>query len=389
VLLQDYRFVLLDAFVRFLANALLAAILSVLVIEAAFRLVLVERVPPEPLQLAILLVSVCVFLVLFAWLRNWVQAWLTKAVFRHGNLAGLPAVIRNCPSFPNEEQYLDWAASRMAAAVKTEQHATIRQGEMIAPEWAEATIPLRLGQGDSRLILLGRRKGGQRYLGEDLVAVAKAANEVAERVEYLRQQEMNRLVSQAELRALQSQINPHFLFNALNTIYGAIPREAAGARRMVVNLADIFRYFLQTDKTFVPLEKEMEIVRAYLEVEQSRLGDRLRVEIQVDDAARDIPIPVLSIQPLVENAIKHGVAQRAEPGYVSIQVAYGKNDLRVVVENSGSGGNAESASTGIGLQNVRRRLEICYGSGAALHLRFQPRHTSVELCIPLAKAAVR
>src|SRR5450755_1989951 len=94
VLLQDYRFILLDAFVRFLTNALLAAILAVVVIEAAFRLVLVERVPPEPLQLAILLVSVCVFLVFFAWLRNCVQSWLTQAVFRHGNLAGLPAAIR-------------------------------------------------------------------------------------------------------------------------------------------------------------------------------------------------------------------------------------------------------------------------------------------------------
>ena len=89
---------------------------------------------------------------------------------------------------------------------------------------------------------------------------------------------MNRLVSQAELRALQSQINPHFLFNALNTLYGTIPREAAGARRMVLNLAEIFRYFLQSDKTFVPLAQEMQIVRAYLEVEQLRLGDRLSVE---------------------------------------------------------------------------------------------------------------
>ena len=83
---------------------------------------------------------------------------------------------------------------------------------------------------------------------------------------------------------------------------------------MVLNLADIFRYFLQSDKVYVPLAQEMQIVRAYLEVEQFRLGDRLKMEIQVDDAALDIPIPVLSIQPLVENAIKHGVAMRTETG---------------------------------------------------------------------------
>ncbi|HEY2014862.1 MAG TPA: histidine kinase, partial [Bryobacteraceae bacterium] len=130
---------------------------------------------------------------------------------------------------------------------------------------------------------------------------------------------MRRLVSQAELRALQSQINPHFLFNALNTLYGTIPREAVGARRMVLNLADMFRYFLQSDKTFVPLSQEMQIVRAYLEVEQYRLGNRLEMEIQVDDAALEVPIPVLSIQPLVENAIKHGLSLRTEPGYILIQ----------------------------------------------------------------------
>jgi two-component system, LytTR family, sensor kinase len=389
VLLQDYRFVLLDAFVRFLTNALLAAVLTVLVIEAAFRLVVTERVAPEPLQLAILLVSVCLFLVLFAWLRSCVQAWLTRAVFRHGDLAGLPAAIRNCPPFPNEEQFLDWAVSRIAGAVKTSEFARIRQSDSPSPEWAEALVPLRLGPGDSHLILLGRRQGGQRYLGEDLDALGRAAAEIADRVESLRQQEMSRLVSQAELRALQSQINPHFLFNALNTLYGTIPREAASARRMVVNLADIFRYFLQTDKTFVPLEKEMEIVRAYLELEQSRLGSRLRVEIEVDDSALGVLIPVLSIQPLVENAIKHGVSQRSEPGYVRIQVSHAGNDLRVTVEDSGSGVNASRSTTGVGLQNVRRRLEICYGSGAGLELEVHPHNTSVVLSIPRVRAATQ
>jgi sensor histidine kinase YesM len=201
----------------------------------------------------------------------------------------------------------------MAAAVKTRDFAAIGQSEadpsaaLHAPvtaaclpeissaaqwNWAEAVVPLRLGQGNSKLILLGRRQGGQRYLGEDLEALAVSAAEISEQMESLRRQEMNRLVSQAELRALQSQMNPHFLFNALNTLYGTIPRESAGARRMVLNLADIFRYFLSTDKTFVPLSEEMQIVRAYLEIEQRRLGDRLSVDIQVEDAALPVVIPV-------------------------------------------------------------------------------------------------
>ena len=390
VLLQDYRFVLLDAFVRFLANALLAAVLTGLVIEAAFRLVLVERVAREPLQEALLLVSVCLFLVFFAWLRNRVQAWLTHAVFRHGDLENLAVLLKDYPASLTEDPYLEWAAGTMAAAVKAARHAIERSqtaGTGEPQSWVEATVPVRLGPGDSRIVLLGRRRGGQRYLGEDLEALRKAAVVIGEHVESLRQQEMNRLVSQAELRALQSQINPHFLFNALNTLYGTIPRESAGARRMVLNLAEIFRYFLQTDKTFVTLDEEMQIVRAYLDVEQLRLGQRLNVDIQVDDAALDLLIPVLSIQPLVENAVKHGVALRTEPGYVRIQVTRAAGEVRIRVENSASGAPVASAGTGVGLQNVRRRLEICYGAGAGVQLVCHADTTAVELWIPLDAAS--
>ena len=385
VLLQDYRFVLLDAFVRFLANALLAALLAALVIEAAFRLVLVERAVLQPLPEAMLLISVCLFLVFFAWLRNRVQALLTRAVFRQGGVRTLQAALRDCPAFDTEEQYLEWAAATMAAAVRADDFALLKQDDAPGgPEWAEAAVPIRLAQGNSRLVLLGRRRGGQRYLGEDLDVLAKAAAEVAGKVELLRQEEMTRLVSQAELRALQSQINPHFLFNALNTLYGTIPREASTARRMVLNLADIFRYFLQSDKTFVTLAEEMQIVRAYLNVEQGRLGDRLIVEIQVDDAALPVAIPVLSLQPLVENAIKHGVAQRTEPGFVRIIARHDGDDLRVTVENSGAP-ERNSAGHGVGLDNVRRRLAICYGTASDLRVDFQMETAVVELRIPSAR----
>jgi LytS/YehU family sensor histidine kinase len=154
---------------------------------------------------------------------------------------------------------------------------------------------------------------------------------------------------------------------------------------MVLNLAEIFRYFLQSNKTFVPLVQEMEIVRAYLEIEQLRLGDRLRIEIHMDQAALDVPIPVLSVQPLVENAIKHGVAQRSEPGYVYIRGELLGEELRILVEDSGSSVVPETTGAGVGLQNLRRRLEICYGPGADLRLVANPEKTTVELCIPLSR----
>jgi LytS/YehU family sensor histidine kinase len=312
--------------------------------------------------------------------------------------------VKDCPAFSSEVQYIDWAAALIAAAVKTKDYDIVAQSELegaadlhapvlanvlpasrLSPKWnwAEVVVPVRRGQGDVQLILLGRRQGGQRYFSEDLDTLGRTALEIAERVENLRRQEMSRLVSQAELRALQSQINPHFLFNALNTLYGTIPREATGARRMVINLAEIFRYFLQSERTFVPLAQEMQIVRAYLEVEQLRLGDRLKVEFHVDQGALDVPVPVLSVQPLVENAIKHGVAQSAEPGYVHVQIERRGDELRIIVENSSHQATVDAAGTGVGLQNVRRRLEICYGPAATLRLAPDLQKTTAEICIPL------
>ena len=187
---------------------------------------------------------------------------------------------------------------------------------------------------------------------------------------------------------MQSQINPHFLFNALNTLYGIIPREAAGARRTVLNLADIFRYFLQSEKTFIPLGEELQIVRAYLEIEALRLGPRLRTEIDVDDAALMLPIPILSIQPLVENAVKHGISAKPEAGWLRLQVRAAVDAVTVIVEDSGGGAQPESSpGTGVGLANVTRRLELCYGAEAAVHFQTGPDGTRVEFRIPRARMA--
>jgi two-component system, LytTR family, sensor kinase len=410
VLLQDYRFVLLDAFIRFLANALLAGLVAGMGLAVAFRLVPVERLSHQPLTASALLIGLCLFLVLFAWMRNRIQGWLTHAIFRSGGVAGLAPRVRNSPPFASPEQYLEWAAETIAAGVRTKEYLVKDASELGVPPdlhlpilaqafagfdssrsqaWPEVLMPIRVGPGNLKVILLGRRQGGQRYLGEDLDALARAAAEVGERVELFQRREMSRLVSQAELRALQSQINPHFLFNALNTLLGTIPREAGEARRMVLNLAEIFRYFLQSEKTFVRLAEEMQIVRAYLHVEQLRLAGRLRVEIGIDEAALEIPIPVLSIQPLVENAIKHGIAPRAEPGYVRIRGELRGEGLRIVVENSSSSAAAETTGTGVGLQNVKRRLEICYGAEADLRLTPDAEKTIAELAIPVGmKAAV-
>lgn len=416
VLLQDYRFVLLDAFVRFLANAFLAAVLTFAVVRVTLHWVAVDPgVTANPLYEALLMVGFCLLLIAFALLRGRAQRWLTKAVFRRPDLGKAVEHLQSgAATFRDESGFLPWAYREVAnfagaGALKEAPElalAPLLPGpDLLFPipaadlpglrhaeefSWVEAVAPLRLSHGNARYLLLGRRRGGRRYLSEDLYALSRLTAVIREQVERFRNSEMRRLVSQAELRALQSQINPHFLFNALNTLYGIIPREAPGARSTVLHLAEIFRYFLQTEKSFIRLSEELEIVKAYLDIERLRLGPRLAVEIDVDPRALDVSIPILSIQPLIENAIKHGVSQKPGPGFVRLRAKARNSVLRIAVEDSGSGvadGNSSREGAGVGLQNVQRRLELCFGPGADLMIDSGATGTKVEFSVPLETAA--
>lgn len=409
ILMQDYRFVLLDAFIRFLANALLAAAITVASVQAAIALKLME--PIDTARGAILVLGVCIILVLFAILRGVVQRWLTEAVFRRPNLETLLQRIRTGSDWRDETEFISWVADQLSAFMKAERALVMPQAscpanlanpELLFPapaselqdlrndpkyRWAEAVVPLRLSIGEVVYLLLGRRRGGRRYLSEDFRALGRLATAVTEQIERHRDTEMQKLMVQTELRALQSQINPHFLFNALNTLYGIIPREASGARRTVLNLADIFRYSLHMPDKLIRLADEMEIVRAYLEIEKLRLGSRLRVEIDVDEMARDAKIPVLSIQPLVENAIKHGVSMSERPGWVRIIAKANGMMISIAVEDSGCGDHAKSTASagsgmGLGLANVSKRLQLCYGSQSSISFQLGPSETTVRFVIP-------
>jgi two-component system, LytTR family, sensor kinase len=414
ILLQDFRFVMLDAFVRFLANVFLAAVVTFVVIRTGLKLLLVEaHSVPNPLYEALWLTALCLVLIGFALLRGSLQQWLTRAVFRRPSLDRALQEIRLRPlPQEGEPEYLFWSVEEMASFMNTELFKLVSDSQfernfgsadILYPAsvagrasfrgdnefgWAEAVVPLRFSQGDVRFALLGRRRGGRRYLSEDLSFLGRLAAGVTDQVERLRAVEMQRLVSQAELQALQSQINPHFLFNALNTLYGIIPRESAGARRTVLNLADIFRYFLQPDKTYIPLEQELKIIHAYLDIERLRLGPRLETRIDVDEAALPVLIPILSIQPLVENAIKHGVSAQAEPGTLSLQVRRSSDHITVSVEDTGPGMREPSSSGSgakVGLANVSRRLELCYGPSTSLKISSSSSGTKVEFIVPLGK----
>jgi len=418
VLLQDDRFVLLDAFIRFLTNALLAATFTFAAIRAASRIAAAHNnVTLSPSREALLALVLFLLLIVFALLRTKVQSWLTRAVFRRPELDGAIQRLRIGPAGSRDEsEYLLRAAGEIGKFMNANEvrlvprnalHATVGIEESLdaipvsdlpglrrAPglEWAQALVPLRLSAGDVQYLLLGRREGGRRYLSEDLKALNRLAATVVEQIGLLRISEMQRLVSQAELRALQSQINPHFLFNALNTLYGIIPKEAPDARSTVMNLAEIFRYFLQTDKALIPLSTEIEIVKAYLEIESLRLGPRLRTDIQIDDGSLPALIPILSVQPLVENAIKHAIAVNPGPGWLRVRAQAEGDFVHITVQDSGSGlpvaGEAvRSAGAGVGLSNVEKRLKLCYGPDCDLSIDSSSSGTTVQFRVPVAKPA--
>jgi len=398
VLMQDYRFVLLDAFLRFLANVFLAAIFT-LGVAQAWRFGWLSRTS-TPFHQALLLAGACLLLILFAMLRGWIQRLLTRLVFRRSDQEPLLHHLKS--PIDDEARYLADAATELglfmganASIVADEKLCGLdlrrptlvgqlsRERALLEDQGIEVIVPIRFASGDARHVLLGRRSGGRRYLSEDLIALGRAASLIVEQVENFRDSEMRRLVSQAELRALQSQIHPHFLFNALNTLYGIIPREAKGARETVLNLADILRYFLETGKSFLPLEEELHIIKAYLEVEKLRLGEKLRVEIDVDHDALRVLIPILSIEPLVENAVKHAIAPKVGGGLVRLQARLERGALHVSVTDTGAGfRSASGAKSGVGLENVTRRLQLCYGPESKIEIQSSSEGSTVSFCLP-------
>jgi two-component system, LytTR family, sensor histidine kinase AlgZ len=177
--------------------------------------------------------------------------------------------------------------------------------------------------------------------------------------------ELQVLAREAELRALRAQVHPHFLFNSLNSISALVSADPARAREMCVLLAEFFRKTLALgEKPGVALEEELAVVRTYLSIEALRLGARLSVEEGVDDAARGCLVPPLLLQPLVENAVRHGIATRPDGGVLRIEARTDGQRMRISVENPFDPDAPPRPGVGVGLANVRRRLLAGYGDRA-------------------------
>jgi signal transduction histidine kinase len=214
--------------------------------------------------------------------------------------------------------------------------------------------------------------------GEDL------ARELGER-ELLTQQ-LVQARTRAELSALRARVNPHFLFNTLNSIAELIPSDPERAEATVHELAHVFRHVLDASgREAVTLGEETACIERYLAIEQVRLGDRLRVRVDVGDEVRGVRIPALLLQPLVENAVKHGVARQTEGGAVEVGARL-ENDRCVVLVRDTGGGFGNTDGSGFGLRSVRERLDLFYGGAARMDIEERDGVT-VRLSLPLISTA--
>ena len=194
---------------------------------------------------------------------------------------------------------------------------------------------------------------------------------------------------EAELRALRAQLNPHFLFNSLNSINALVGSDPEAARRMCEGLGDFLRRTLALGaRDVVTLGEELALVERYLGIEQVRFGERLRVERAVDPEAATCQVPPLLLQPLVENAIKHGIQDMVEGGAIRIEARCEGEILRVVVENPVDADAPVRRGEGVGLENVRRRLAVFGSREANLSAKRNGDRFRVTLTLPALEAEV-
>lgn len=199
-----------------------------------------------------------------------------------------------------------------------------------------------------------------------------------------RELELSNLLKDSELRMLKSQINPHFIFNSLNSINALTSSMPEQAQEMVIKLSEFLRFSLGKDNVELnTLSQEIKNVLLYLDIERVRFGDRLQVENKVEQECQDRLVPNLILQPLIENAIKFGVYDSLEPVTITISCKVMEADMYLSVSNNYDGQSVTGKGQGIGLDNVRKRLQLIYGKSDLLQVNKSTDHFQVTLKIPL------
>ena len=402
ILYEDYRFALADLFLK---QALTLVALVTLVFAVASVVM-----PPAASHSGLLLALWIGTALLFPLLRRVVNAFVDRFVLRRADYAEfverLAAALQACDA---EEPLLDRASNLLAPALNA---AAVTWARVPAADRTPRThdVAIPTSEAPHYALTVGPLAGGRRLLSDDESMLERAAILIARRIDALRltneryervllEREMQTLATEAELRALRAQINPHFLFNALTTIGYLIQHAPPRALDTLLRLTTLLRGVLRSEGEFTTLGHERDLLECYLDIECERFEERLQVEIDIPEGLRTAPIPSLIVQPLVENAIKHGIAPARDGGRVAVTARLvpaaggaprgsgepAGGDLHITVRNTGAPLHTQhSSGTGVGLPNVERRLACCYGEAARFNLRASADGSTVaELVLPM------
>lgn len=411
ILYQDYRFALADLFLKrvitLLAVTGIAALLYSVVVVPVMLPQLGGRAD-DPLVAALVIALWVGTALAYPAVRGAVTRFVDHTVLGRSDSRALLADLGALTAtMETDESILGAACAAVAPALSATRvtwasiEGAIDSSRSVAPSdqlvttaaaGRDTTVRIPTADPPAYLLTVGSLTGGRRLLSDDHALLDGVARLIARRIDGVRvaherfardvrEREILQLATEAELRALRAQLNPHFLFNALTTIGYLVRAAPERAVETLFRLTDVLRAVLKrSDGEFSTLGDEVELITAYLAVERARFEDRLTVRIDVPDALGMLQVPPLLLQPLVENAVKHGIAPLASGGHISITArlddpldAAEPRLLRLSVVDTGIGADpgelARRRRTGIGLANIERRLQRYYGSAAVLNVR--------------------
>ncbi len=409
ILLQDYRFAFVDLFLK---RALPLLFLSLLTFSlyAFIALPLQKRFDLDELQSTAVLLSLWIITALvYPSIKN-LALWLVEKLLCRTDYEKLAQTLREkAEKINSSEQLLDLLCDELAKNLSAEKvewrelsetHETLPKVE-VSQQTAKIYVPTT--EPPSYLVTLKNFSGARTLLSEEAEALKTVALIVGRQIDTqrvmherckqeIREQEFSKLAMQAQLAALRAQINPHFLFNALTTIGYLIQSSPEKALSMLMRLTQLLRYVLRSTSEFITLSEEVKLIEAYLEIEKARFEERLQTSIQVPKELEKIRIPSLILQPLVENAIKHGISKSKKGGRVEVSASRisesTKNYLLLTVSDNGQGFDnidiEKANENGIGLKNIKQRLENYYQGRAELKIETERlKGTKAQIKIPL------
>jgi two-component system LytT family sensor kinase len=410
ILYQDYRFALADIFLK-RALSLILLVGLVFGVYGMGASPLIAEQPMTKVSLLLLLAMWAATALVYPWLRSAASWFVDTVILGRADyervLSDTSRALEKCES---PEAVLQTVASVLASALTSE-----------SLTWTElkagALVPEPLKRGATAVLVptveapqfalsIESLSGGRRLLSDDQSLLDRLALLAGRRIDAiramreryerdLREEEVRKLAAEAELRALRAQINPHFLFNALTTIGYLIQTAPERALTTMMRLSGLLRSVLRSSGQFATLGEELELIEAYLDIESARFEDRLQVRIDVPMDLRSLEIPALILQPLVENAIKHGIARSISGGEVRIGARLetaewnsAEEILILTVADTGAGAAEEDflapGKRGVGLENVERRIHLHGGDSAVLSIQsFPGEGTVAEIRLPL------